>query len=273
MAKQKGLLTLSGKMGNVDFYIRDGKAYAKQSARHVSQTENTQKSSSDFGTAGESRPLIRKGFRLLDVVSDRTMDNRLQKRLFAIINTGPKASQGINQITDGDVALLKGFEYNAFTSIQKLVHFSPTVVIDPAGEVVVSIPKMQTKDMFHAPRKASHVILQFCCCVFHFDIHNGRMSKPDELIISLDKGSFPGGHFTLHMEGTLNCVLALAWGVCFTTGDHQTVSFDRRYYAANILEAVNIVDGEIVVFQYPEPPAPVEPDDPQQHVQWVINEE
>jgi len=274
MARQEGIITLRGKLGNQVFYVSNGKNLVKGAGAPYLQPESSRKSSSEFGRGNAAAVLINKGFKpLIDLVGSTRVIDRLKSILIKIVNTGPIELKGKRQVTDGDVALLKGFQFNRYTSMDRLITISPSIQVDPGGELTVSLPKMRVKDMFYPPPKTIAAVLQFRCCIFYFDLKNGRFVMPEDLVIPLTKATFPGGAFSLPIQDTGDCVLLLAWSIYFSPGDDLAPTMNRKYYAGSIIEAVNIVDGKVVSFQYPEPVVITRHAETTNKAQWKMNEE
>ncbi|KAI9450320.1 hypothetical protein F5148DRAFT_1290904 [Russula earlei] len=275
MAIHEGIIEISGKLGNEVYYTRNGKRYVRKlTGQKINQSKGTRKSSSDFGRANAATGLIRLAFKpLISQFSDNQFDGRLKSTLIKIVNTGPKVLQGKREVTDGDVALLKKLAFNRHTPVNRLITIVPFIAIDPTGDLTISLPGMPVKDLFYPPAKATAAVLQFCCCVFYFDKKNGRYKRPEDLHISLQAASFPGGKFSLPIADSGDCVLVVAWGIHFTYDNDRRPICDRKYYAGSIIEAVNIVDGKIVSFQYPERIVTAKAATTENRVAWEMNEE
>jgi|GEM_PF-1377488 len=261
MAIIRGVIRLKGKVGNLVFTERNGTAYAKDAGPKGDDydlSEGSKKSGKDFGASQTGRGLLHQGFKpFIKTVADARMDNRLKSVTIKGINTGPVTLQGKRKVTDGDVGLLKGFEFNGETCVGNLIGCLPLIDIDPKSNITIGLPNMRIEDLFFAPGDAADAILQFRCCSFFFDEGLCYFAMPEDLVIPLGKASFPGADVSLAItEETTEIpddyVIMIAWTIQFAAADGGIIR-DKQYYAGSILQSVYIKDGKIVVFQYPEP--------------------
>ena len=279
MAIVEQFFDLNGKVGKYIYYTSKGKKIVRAApTKPGGRTEGMDNSSSDFATANAAVSLLRAGFRpITKFIGDNKFDDRLKSAASNIIHSGTAGPKGQKRFEDGDLALLKQLEFNCHTATDTLALFEPAIVIDPAADLIVSLPKMPLRDMFNPPGKAVAAVLQFLCCIFYFDLKKGRFKQPEDLVIPWEQASwetqtFQGGKFRIPMEGAETSVLVVGWSVSFKTKDGLVIG-DRKYYAGQFLEAVNIVDGQIVPFQ-PPPPA-IRPNEmpPGDRIPWEMDGE
>lgn len=273
MAFQSGIVRLRGKIGDIVNYRRKGKYLSKKESEPYEQTENTKKSGADFGKASSAGALIRKAFApLLEALADDELYNRLNGKLSDVIHTGSAALLGNRQVTDGDLGLLKEVEFNRKTKLEKLLHVLPTVQLDDADTIRITLPKMIIKEAFTIPPNAKMAVLQLICCTFDFPGKNGRFVIPDELQIPLDKETFPGGVLELPLDTLEERALIVAIGISFRRANGIAME-NQKHYGGRILESALIRDGKIIPFQYPEPEAPPTAQEQGPKVSWKLNEE
>lgn len=276
MAIQTGTFTLSGKLGKQVFFNKNGKAFVKDAPNpetyHLS--EGSRKSGIEFGTASSAASLINKAFApIATKVGDVDRIHRLKSLLIKVINTGPAELTGNRQPIDGDIGLLKGFEFNCHCRLSKLLAVSPTIEIDPEDELRIRLPRLDIATDFNITPRADTVVIQFMCASLDFAAGNGRFTRPEDLVLPLKSESFPGGSLILPLEDSDNKVLLVAMGVSFAYEDGVLVK-NRDFHAGTIVEAVYIRDGNIVSFQYPEKVVkPVGDGGPGNRIPWIINEE
>jgi len=120
MAKQTGIIKLKGTIGGISFYkTTDGHLAREKGGVDASRIANdpafvrTRENGSEFGRAGKGGKLLRNAIRiLLQNASDKRVTSRLTKDLLAIIKTDTANERGLRTLTDGDLNLLLGFEFN-----------------------------------------------------------------------------------------------------------------------------------------------------------------
>jgi hypothetical protein len=120
MAKQTGIIKLKGTIGGISFYkTTDGHLAREKGGVDASRIANdpafvrTRENGSEFGRAGKGGKLLRNALRiLLQNASDKRVTSRLTKDLLAIIKTDAVNERGLRTLTDGDLNLLLGFEFN-----------------------------------------------------------------------------------------------------------------------------------------------------------------
>ena len=120
MAKQTGIIKLKGTIGGISFYkTTDGHLAREKGGVDASRIANdpafarTRENGSEFGRAGKGGKLLRNAIRiLLQNASDKRVTSRLTKDLLAIIKTDTTNARGLRTLTDGDMDLLLGFEFN-----------------------------------------------------------------------------------------------------------------------------------------------------------------
>lgn len=120
MAKQTGIIKLKGTIGDISFYKSiDGHLARAKGGVDATRIANdpafqrTRENGSEFGRAGKGGKLLRNAIRiLLQNAKDRRIVSRLTKDLLAIIKTDATNARGLRTIPDGNLNLLKGFEFN-----------------------------------------------------------------------------------------------------------------------------------------------------------------
>lgn len=251
MAVQTGVVTLTGKVGQHIFYRRNGKNFSRSAASSHNLSEASKKTAADFGVASSATALIRKTFApLLDKYADARLIDRLRSAVVQVVHTGPPELKGRRQVTDGDVAILKSLQFNTYTRLERLLPAMPEVKIFGAERLDIRLPAME-EGRFHYPDRAYQACIDLMCGIFHFDKKNAGFVRTAPLMIGLGKKTFAGAKLSIPLQSAENSVVAVALGLGFTTDDGGSIC-DRRYYAARIVEIVNIVDGEIVQFRYPD---------------------
>lgn len=120
MARQTGIIKLKGTLGDITFYkTTDGHLARTKGGVDANRIANdpafqrTRENGSEFGRAGKGGKLLRNAIRiLLQNAKDKRITSRLTKDLLAIVKTDAVNARGLRTITDGDLNLLLGFEFN-----------------------------------------------------------------------------------------------------------------------------------------------------------------
>jgi hypothetical protein len=117
MARQKGLIQFTGKLGNTIGYTINNK-YFLRSATDVQQTPASIRAAKDFGTASKAGKLIRHALdKYLLHIKESSTTNRLTKSLTAIIHGDSDHPPGERMITN--LQALKDFQFNSNNRITK----------------------------------------------------------------------------------------------------------------------------------------------------------
>ena len=120
MAKQTGIIKLKGTIGDISFYksadghlARSKGGVDKNRIANDPAFQRTRENGSEFGRAGKGGKLLRNAIRiLLQNASDKRVTSRLTKDLLAIVKTDTTNARGLRTLTDGDMSILLGFEFN-----------------------------------------------------------------------------------------------------------------------------------------------------------------
>lgn len=222
-------------------------------------SENSRKSSVDFREANRLSSAIYAIFKqLLRQGASRDQYQRLNKRLIKVMHSGPDNLLGQRKLYQGNVGLLKGFRLNPYTIWSSLIHFQPTINVLPADQVLqIRVPAILSSDL-NVPTRTSRVALQFVCCEVEVDTCQIKLNFSAKLMLHPKQGALvsTAKKVNMHipqMEGKVLLVLILVrtylWGdydpeIGITS--KEFLSNDRKYYAAELLEAVYIKDGQVV---------------------------
>jgi hypothetical protein len=274
MARQKSATTLSGKLGNSVYYRRNGKDLVRKAPEPYQLTENSIKSGMEFARANRATGLVKERLpELFEDIGDGALYNRLTGRFMKLIGTGYSKPGGEREVSDGDLALLKGFEFNRFTSSHSICAIEPVVVIDPAADISITVPKFSIEQSVNAPVKAETLVIQLSCFVCDFTTEKTGAANSDDLHISLDKSSFAGGCFEFSADSTSDEAMIFTISFQFLDRDHLAIK-NRNHTAARIIESVMIRDGRVTPFRYPEKIVqPVVERVKKKRIPWKLNPE
>ncbi|MAP80977.1 MAG: hypothetical protein CL526_07795 [Aequorivita sp.] len=177
MAKQKGIVKLKGTIGDFTFY-KSGDGYLAREKGGIEKNrilndpafKRTRENGMEFGTAGKSGQLIRKGERLLlRQASDNRVTSRLVQVLMSIIKTDSLNKRGSRTVQDGNMALLKGFDFNLKGKLDTVFFSGYSLAFDrAAGSLDVTIAEFIPNETIDAPRGTTHIQLVGGVCALDF---------------------------------------------------------------------------------------------------------
>ncbi|MBE5320953.1 hypothetical protein IM793_17445 [Pedobacter sp. MR2016-19] len=271
MASQNGIIKINGQLGDLVFYKRGNTDVVRQKAAHKQQTEASKKSSRDFGSASRNAAYMRKAFApLVKLYAYGDLLNRLNKRFIEIFKTIPAEHAGNKRLIDGDITLLKGFEFNSSKSLEQLWLRETVLCIEPDGLVKLILPKCEIKSLLKPHPKATEARLQVMG--FHFELNDRggyEIMEVNDLVIPLNNGHFPKTTLTLGLNHQGDKALIFAMGISFFTAAARFA--DRRYYAGKIIHALHVKDGIIVDF-VAQPKVESEVIEQGDKLSWVVEE-
>ncbi len=169
MATQKGIIKLKGAIGDISFYKSKGKFLARSKGgvdgdriKNDPAFERTRENGSEFGRAGKAGKLLRNALREVILNSkDSRMSSRLTKELLKAVQADETNVRGQRTVTDGDITLISGFEFNKGAKLGNTVFMPYSTEVDRvAGTLKVTIPAFKPKKTIESPSGATHV--DFC---------------------------------------------------------------------------------------------------------------
>ena len=228
------------------------------------------KRSHDFGTASKAIALIRKTFQpRTKEFWDETFLKRLRQLAIKIINTGPVASKGNLQFTDGDISMLK-IEFNSTRALSSLFEVRPELRFNNTDYLIISLPQLNPKELCKYPKRATSIVVRFVCGIFHFDLQKAGQTSSRDLEMPVGDYIFPGGKLRIPLQAAENSVVSVAMCVWYKSGGAKIKL--SRYNCGGIIRSFNIVDGKITSFiSTPKPQKPPLP--PEQQLDWELDGE
>lgn len=165
MARQTGIIKLKGTLGDISFYKSgDGHLARTKGGVDASRIANdpafqrTRENGSEFGRAGKGGKVIRNAIRvLLQNAKDKRVVSRLTKNLVAVTKTDTVNERGQRTIEDGDMNLLKGFEFNVNGKLGATL-FAPygTTLDRVTGDVALTVASFSPTVRIAAPGGTTH---------------------------------------------------------------------------------------------------------------------
>jgi hypothetical protein len=216
MAKQKGLLKLTGSFGDLSFYhskrggylVRQKGGPSKRQIKQGATFERTRENISEFGAASRAGKYLRGPLRpLLKDVSDGMLAPRMLA-LFQLIQTYDDTNLRGQRRTGPALAhpearkLLQDFAFNEQAPLGRILHVP--VTNDLSAETV-SISGLVPQKMLSFPAPATHVRFQAVRLRVHFETGDWKVTTSDAVMTALsetvinvtlsaeDPGAVPGG--------------------------------------------------------------------------------
>lgn len=249
MAIQQGIMPLLGKVGEQVGFRRNGKMFIKKATRSYEVTEESKKSGKEFGRGSSASALVRQAFEPLILLRFKAdLHNRLSERFREVIRSGPVVHKGNRKVTDGDISLLKGFEFSSYTRFNKLVSFSPEVSISGTS-ISVTVPAMSWKEGLNGPKNATRAVFGLVCGFFDFENGTCERLLCGDLVME-KQTAYVGGTVNISVPQHDEHVVLVMMNVFFGDIVGQRISrIDNRLYQAGIiLDAAHIRKGKLVQF-------------------------
>lgn len=178
MAKQKGINTFSGTLGNLNFYdSMFGPIVRKRTSMNRKRVYNdprmlaTVQNATEFSRASHHGKILRDAVKqFLPFAKDNLMAPRMQSLLIKTLKTDRINEKGSRSIINGDLTQLRQFEFNSRAPLFSLfANNIETAVNRTTGAVTVSIPPFQPEINLKYPRGATHYQLTSLCCEIDFE--------------------------------------------------------------------------------------------------------
>lgn len=170
MARQKGIIKLEGKIGDISFYkSKDGFLAREKGGVDAARIKNdpafvrTRENGSEFGSSASSGKLLRDSIRtMMQNASDSRVTSRLTKLMTQIKNLDGTSARGERNVGVGIAvpaakALLKGFNFNDKAILGSIL-FNPFNV--DSGTGVITLDDLIPINDLNAPSGATHISLK-----------------------------------------------------------------------------------------------------------------
>ena len=178
MARQEGIIQLTGRVGNLSFYkSQDGYLVRRKSgvsrARIMSDPAyaRTRENIAEFARGALATKLLRRAFAsCIRTAADNRVTSRLTSAIMKVIKTDAINSPGERNLRNGDVALLEGFEFNKNAGVMSTFSAPFTAVINRATDtMVIEIPAFNPSNSVSAPGGATHLRLKAVGAAIDFE--------------------------------------------------------------------------------------------------------
>jgi len=181
MARQKGVIKLEGRIGDLSFYKSGGDYLARAKGgvdgdriKNDPAFARTRENGEEFGKAGKASKLLRNALKVpVSKSADKRVASRLTTALLKVIQADTTNKRGERNVLSGDLALLQGFEFNGNNGLDDMVKAPHTVAFDRvAGQATVVVDFSNPSLELVKVEGASHV--RFTVGVAAVDFENGE---------------------------------------------------------------------------------------------------
>lgn len=166
MAKQEGIVKLSGRVGDLILYkTKEGfsarlhRERPKEIFKNSPRMESVRRHTEEFAQAGKIGKHIRSAFRnSIRLAQDPSMSKRLHKACFEVIKSDAENERGERVFFEGNLRLLTGFDFNAKSPLKNALKFKVQYAVDRTGKsVTVYIPEFTPTFDLTGPATVTHV--------------------------------------------------------------------------------------------------------------------
>jgi hypothetical protein len=195
MAKQGGIIKLKGTIGDIAFYkSQDGYLAREKGGVSADRIKNdpsfkrTRENGEEFGRAGAAGKVLRNALRLVvQPVADNRMVSRLTTKMLEVVKADATSTRGQRNVLDGELELLKGFEFN-LRGLLTTTFYAPYVAsIDRVtGALKISVPSFSPESAIAAPAGATHFRLVSAGASIDFEKGTFNVASSKSAGLSLD---------------------------------------------------------------------------------------
>lgn len=186
MATQTSVITYEGKLDKTIGYRRKGKRCVRRLPKHVRRSIATILSGTDFGTASKAGKLVRRALLpALDIRQDYTLTNRLNKEMLKVLYAGSQ-ERGSRRIQHKATELLKGFQFNKTTGLDRLLPFPIPKVVQDGNKLRIAIPAMEAGAIRHA-RNTTHIEIKAVAAGLNFNGDDRELAVSDKVLFRINQ--------------------------------------------------------------------------------------
>jgi hypothetical protein len=247
MGKLKGILPIEGSVGKINFAkTQDGIIVREKGGASAERIANdpvfirTRENNAEFKSAAYGAKLLYDAFRTLRSHADSRAFSRLLKTTMAALKADSVNVRGERTITDGNPALLSGFQLNVNAKLGAVL-LAPftTAVTRSTGTLAVSVAPFVPDDALIVPDGATHFELIMQGIEAHFD--SGVSVKATDTTGVMPLGS--SATSSVSLQGTVTAAstapLLVALGVSFYQSVNGTM-YPLRQGKHNALGVVKV---------------------------------
>ena len=199
MARQKGIIKLEGKIGDISFYkSKDGYLAREKGGVEADRIKNdpafvrTRENGSEFGGSAKSGKLLRDSIRtLMQNASDSRVTSRLTKLMTEVKNLDITSARGERNVgvamaSANAKALLKGFNFNDQAILGSILFNSYAV---DSGTGVIDLVGLVPINDLNVPSGATHISLRGAWAKVDFATGSSDVQVSNTVNLPIDANS------------------------------------------------------------------------------------
>jgi hypothetical protein len=249
MARQDSIINLRGRIGNIVFFKKKSGEYG---ARSYSPFEpgtvekdkrflRTQQNMAEFKRAVKANKTLRTAFtEPLQRITDSRLMGRMNSQMLSVLRADASNPRGQRNVMEGNLQLLRGFDFNANSALDPTLKVQPTCTIDRAtGQLKVVLPSFIPVFFVKAPYEASAIKIVSAGAEIDFEqeAYVSQTVKSD--MINLDETPTQLITLTTNVPANSSHTLFLLLGVEFY---QQTPNGDLNLLKAGAFTSLKIVE-------------------------------
>jgi len=208
----------------MSFYRLNGKYFARMKTCHSKERirndpafAKTYQCGLDFGTASRASKLMRGPLQsVLPHVGDKGVVSRLTGRLVKVLQRDGVHDAGKRELGDGDLSLLKGFEFNKRTAFHQVFASSHKIVVSQADqEVTLFVPRGSLQGGIVPPPGATHTRLFTSAVCINAKNNSQSASARYSGYLDLRGGKLPSLEMVNAIVGKPGDVMVVVLGIEF----------------------------------------------------------
>ena len=250
MGKQDHPFPFTGKIGKLSFFrssvdgpmVRERRGPSKERILNDPGFINTRKAMVEFSNAGKASKLVRTTLvQQLKDIADARMTSRLTKAMSLVLQLDPVHDFGQRTVAQGDLTVLKDFDFNAFSFLKNTLASPFSTNIDKVtGLATVTIPPYVPQTNIKAPQNSTHYELIVAAAQFDFVDLNGSEVTANTGPLPLDNIATQNRVIELQLTPNSNMHRFLFLGVAFYKGTLNGTMDKLNSGAFNALSIVHI---------------------------------
>ena len=225
MPKYKGLFKgKQGSIGDVTFaktkdgyQMREKNEVSAEAIATAPSYQRTRENMAEFGRAGKAGKLLRRALRtLLLNTKDRLVTSRLTKAMMKVLKSDPVNARGLRTVSDGDMQLLKGFDFNINADLASTLYATYAATIDRAtGVMTLEVPAMVPTAELVAPFGTTHYQIVCGGAAVDFDGESFTADTKQSPYLPWTAATAPSLTLTANVPAASTLPLFLTAGVLF----------------------------------------------------------
>ncbi|WP_276485736.1 hypothetical protein [Paraflavitalea pollutisoli] len=225
MAKQINRhIKLAGTIDDISFYkSQDGylaRAKGGVSGERIKSDprfKNTRLNGREFGASGKAAKFFRK---VVNNEMRRAGDNRAASRvtqvMSRILKSDPNNDWGDRKVSEGDLTLLKGFEFNLGVSLAQALKPDLGFSIDRVtGQVAVQVPALTPAIDIAAPADSTHFNIFAAAMAIDFDAETASLVRANTVNLPWDNQPLAAASLAMNLPANSTVPILLLVGIEF----------------------------------------------------------